>query len=201
MRILPWLLTALLSTTAHAKTFEIFDGQFYNGQYYPLIDMIEWGEQWGEKPHMEFHLHSKEKPLDVIAVAGDKNGKPVLWLNILLPHRNERVCRHVLAPLHFKKGTKLYAYRDNRDPDYDNIWVSSEPVKNLPAYAMGEYERCTDENASNMPLEPGERLPAGAEPAVQQSAAPAATPPAPAEKKDGKGLGIDYENAAVPFSF
>jgi hypothetical protein len=194
MKVFPWLLLALVSTAAHAKQFEVFDGQFYNGQYYPLIDMIEWGEQRGEKPHMEFHLHSKEKPLDVVAVAGEKNGKPVLWLNILLPHRNERVCRHVLAPLHFRKGMKLYAYRDNKDPDYDNVYVSSEPMKGLPEYAMPEYQRCADENASNMPPEAGERLPAS-------EAAPAAPAAAPAEKKDGKGLGIDYDNHAVPFSF
>lgn len=196
MKLLSLLLLALVSASAHAKQFEVFDGQFYNGQYYPLIDMIEWGEQRGERPHMEFHLHSKEKPLDVVAVAGEKNGKPVLWLNILLPHRGERVCRHVLAPLHFRKGTKLYAYRDNKDPDYDNVFVSSEPVKGLPEYAMGEYQRCTDENASNMPLEANERAPAS----EAAPAAAAAVPAAPA-KKDGKGLGVDYENHAVPFSF
>jgi len=185
------------SALAEAKTFEIFDGQFYNGLYYPLIDMIEWGEQRGEKPHMEFHLHSKDKPLEISAVAGEKNGKRVLWLNILLPHRHERVCRHVLAPLHFEKGMKLYAYRDNRDTDYDNIYVSSEPIKNLPEYKMPAYERCSDANASNMPEEMAKaREPSSAPVATQAPVAPVGS-----EKKQGEGLKIDYENAAVPFSF
>ena len=199
MKNFTWLLFSLLalSGTAHAKQFEVFDGQFYNGLYYPLVDIIEWGEQHGEKPHMEFHVHSKEKPVEVTAVAGEKNGKPVLWLNFGLTHRGERVCRHVLAPAHFRKGMKLYAYRDNKDADYDNIYVSSEPMKNLPEYTMPEYQRCTDENASNMPEEfAAERKVASEQPA---SAVPA--PTVNPEKKDPKQIGVDYDNHAVPFSF
>jgi hypothetical protein len=196
MKALTWLLFCLVAIPAHAKQFEVFDGQFYNNQYYPLIDMIEWGEQRGELPHMEFHVHSKEKRLEISAVAGEKNGRPVLWLNIEMPYRNERICRHVLAPAHFRKGMILTAYRDDKDPDYDNIWVSSEPVKGLTPYAMPAYQRCNDDNASNMPEEISDRKVASEQPA----AAPAERAPA-AAKKDGKGLDIDYENHAVPFSF
>lgn len=197
MKNLSWLLLLLFASTAHAKQFEVFDGQFYNGLYYPLIDIIEWGEQHGEKPHMEFHVHSKDKPVDVTAVPGEKNGKPVLWLMFGLTHRGERVCRHVLAPAHFRKGMKLYAYRDNKDSDYDNVYVSSEPMKGLAEYTMPEYQRCTDENASNMPEEfASERKVASEQPA---SPAPAST--VVPEKKDPKQIGVDYDNHAVPFSF
>lgn len=172
-----------------AKQFEVFDGQFYNGLYYPRIDMIEWSDE-GRPPHMEFHIYSKEKKLDLAAVPGDKNGKPVLWLMIDLKFRGERVCRHVLAPSHFREGDKIYAYRDDSFPEYDNIFVSTYPMqgKRLVPYAMPEYQPCVDEMASNKPGTGGAaRVPASAIPA--------------AEKKDGKNIGVDYDNSAVPFSF
>jgi len=191
------LLAALLilissPLVSFAKVFEIFDGRSYNGLFYPLIDIIEWGEADGKLPWIEFHLHSKDKRIEVSAVAGDKNGKPVLWIMYDLTFRGERVCRHVLAPAHFKEGMILFAYRDPSDPDYDNIYVSSEPMtgKKLIPYQMPAYERCQDENASNMP-EKAERVPASVTAIVS----------APAERKEGKGVGLDYDNHAVPFSF
>jgi hypothetical protein len=119
-----------------------------------------------------------------------------------LKFRNERVCRHILAPAHFKEGMKLYAYRDDSDVDYDNIYFSSQPMsgKNLVPYQMEEYEPCMDENASNKP-DASPRMPASAAPqpaAVAPAAAPAAEN---AGKKEGKNIGVDYDNHAVPFSF
>jgi len=182
------------------KQFEIFDGQLYNGLYYPMVDIIEWGEQDHELPHMEFHVHSKDKPVDISLVAGDKGGKPVLWIMYDLKFRNEHVCRHVLAPAQFREGMKLYVYRDNSDADYDNIYVYSQPWTKKgrsPAsdYTMPTYERCLDENASN---KPGDAGTASAPPVAAAQRTPASTPP-PA--KDGKGVPIDYDNTAVPFSF
>jgi hypothetical protein len=199
------LLLLAFGQSALAKEFEIFDGQFYNGLYYPVIDNIEWGEQLGELPHMEFHIHSKDKPIEVSVVPGDKNGKPVLWIMYELKFRNERVCRHVLAPAHFKEGMKLYTYRDNSDPDYDNVYFSSKPIKDkkLQPYTMPTYQPCTDEMASNKPgsLPTAAAQPsAPADPAAPASAVPAARVPASAPAK-GKGVGADYENNAVPFSF
>jgi hypothetical protein len=189
-----------------AKDFERFDGQFYNGLYYPLVDIIEWGEQDKELPHIEFHFHSKDKRMDIAVVPGEKGGKPVLWMMYDLKFRGgEKICRHVLAPAHFKEGMKLYTYRDDSDPDYDNIYVYSEPMKQKgkkplpPAYTMPEYQRCLDENASNMPYPKG----GAPEPAPKQASAPAAAPAkteAPKEKKAGPAH-IDYDNAAVPFNF
>lgn len=207
------LLSCFLVNSAHAgKEFERFDGQFYNGQYYPLVDIIEWGEQNKELPHIELHFHSKDKPMDIAVVPGEKGGRPVLWMMYDLKFRNgERLCRHVLAPSHFKPGMKLYTYRDNSDPDYDNIFVYSEPQKGLkgankqpvPEYTMPAYERCLDENASNMPYEKGETPVKAADVPVAPAPVKAAEPsrePASPQGKPAK-LPIDYDNTAVPFSF
>ena len=154
------LLAGLWSLSSFAKDFEVFDGQYYNGLFYPLIDNIEWGEQDNELPHMEFHIHQKDKAVGVSVVSGIKGGKPVLWIMYDLAYRGERVCRRVLAPRQFKEGQKLYTYRDNSDPDYDNVFIYSQPwvqkgSKKIPEYTMPAYERCTGENADNMP-EPNE---------------------------------------------
>ena len=192
--------TAIVST-ALTKEFEIFDGRFYNNLYYPRIDMIEWSYD-GAPPHMEFHIYSKQNRLELTAVPGDKNGKPVLWLMIDLPFRNERVCRHVLAPMHFKEGDKIYAYRDDSFGEYDNIFVSTHPMagKRLVEYKMQDYAPCEDEMASNKPNSGG-RLPASSPQSAKptSSETPVAVPGN--TKKDPKNIGVDYDNAAVPFSF
>lgn len=169
-----------------------------------MIDIIEWGEANGELPHLEFHIHSKDKPIDLSVVAGDKNGKPVLWIMYDLKFRGERICRHVLAPSHFREGMKLYTYRDNTDGDYDNVYVSSEPMKEtdkIKAYTMPTYERCTDELASNKPEE-GPRKPSsqGSSNATKvEGNAPSSN--SGGEEKEKKNIGVDYDNNAVPFSF
>jgi hypothetical protein len=198
------LFSLLLPLYSHAqgKQFEIFDGQFYNGLFYPLVDIIEWSENKSALPHMEFHIHSKSNPIDLAVVPGERNGRPVLWLMYDLKFRGERVCRHVLAPSHFREGMQLHAYRDASDPDYDNIYVSSEPKsrKNLVAYQMPEYEPCLDANASNKP-DSLPRLPASGEVSQQQSAPSSPSPAASAAKGEGRGVRTDYDNHAVPFSF
>lgn len=198
----------LFSLPIFASDFPVFDGQFYNGLYYPRVDVIEWGEAQGELPHLEFHFYSKERGIDLVAVAGDKGGKPVLWLMYDLKFRNERVCRHVVAPSHFREGMKLYTYINTKDPDYRNIYVSTEPrkEKNFEEYKMGEYEPCSDEHASNKPgSQPELSQTAAGQTAVGDrspaSVAPSSAASSPDTKKEGKNIGVDYENQAVPFSF
>jgi hypothetical protein len=187
----------VLVPLAHAgKEFEIFDGHFYNQLYYPLVDNIEWGEQDGELPHMEFHVHQKDQQIEVTVVPGLKGATPVFWIVYDLRFRNERVCRHIAAPAQFKEGTKVYAYKDTTDPDYNNFLFYSFPVKakNLVEYTMPAYQPCLDENASNRP-EPGNRA------VASTPSSPGAPVTSPAEKKDPKNIGVDYDNSAVPFSF
>lgn len=190
-------LLTFVSTQALAKQYEIFDGQFYNGLYYPLVDQIEWGEQYGELPHLEFHIHS-DKQIELAVVAGEKNGKPMVWMMYDLRFRGEKICRSMLAPRQFREGTKLYAYKDTHDPDYVNILISSEPRKDkhFVEYAMPAYEPCTDELATNKP-DVQVRGPASVPVPASELAADSSKP----EKKEGKNIGVDYDNSAVPFSF
>ena len=207
MKNLSFLLVFCCIGTAFAKQFEVFDGQFYNGLYYPRVDNIEWGEQFGELPHMEFHVYSKERQVEVSIVPGDKSGKPVLWIMYDLRFRNERVCRHVLAPRQFREGMKVYAYKDVSDPDYNNFYFSSEPYKNkkFVEYNMPAYAPCTDEMADNKP-----DASAGAAGFVAQqppaaktteTKAEASRKPADNRPNPGKGVGVDYENQSLPFSY
>jgi hypothetical protein len=203
---------ALFPLSSQAKDFEVFDGQYYNGQFYPLIDNIEWGEQDHELPHMEFHIHQKDKKIGVAVVPGMKGGRPVFWIMYDLAYRGEHVCRRVLAPAQFKENQKVYAYRDDSDPDYDNVYFYSEPwkqkgAKKVAEYAMPSYERCSDENADNMPMPKSSTAPSATPPAAPtpaQSAVKGPSPasvPAAAPEGKAKGLPVDYDNTAVPFSF
>jgi len=207
-----FLCLALLSANAFAvKDFEVFDGQYYNGQFYPLVDNIEWGEADHELPHMEFHIHQKDKAVGISVISGAKAGKPVLWVMYDLAYRAEHVCRRVLAPAQFKEGQKVYAYRDNSDPDYDNVMFYSQPLaqkgaKALPEYTMPPYERCPDENADNMPMPEGSKpsaVPAGTTPTRAAGPVPDLKGPSPASVMPARkgGLPVDYDNTAVPFSF
>lgn len=210
------LLLLLVSFSAQAKDYEIFDGRFYNGLFYPLVDNIEWGEADGELPHMEFHIHQKDKQIELTAVPGEKNGHKVLWLVYDMKFRGERVCRYVVAPSHFKEGMKVYAYRDNSDPDYDNIYVYSFPVKakNLVEYKMPDYAPCSDEFASNKPdtggrvpasvgggVNEGSKAPGGGSSAAPSSVNEGSTSAVGAPAAAPRKAGPDYDNSAVPFSF
>jgi hypothetical protein len=95
---------------------------------------------------------------------------------------------------------KLYTYKDSTDPDYDNIYISSYPMKkkNLVEYTMAEYAPCLDEHASNKPSSAPQRLPAAA-PGAPASSSPSPSSSSPA--KPGGNIGVDYDNHAVPFSF
>ncbi len=204
MRKIAYLFIAalLVATVAEAKQYETFDGQIYNGLYYQRIDIIEWGEQNGELPHMEFHIYSKDKPIEVTAVPGNSSGKPVLWLSYDLKFRGERICRKVVAPAHFREGDKLYAYKDSSFLEYDNIFFSTQQLKGktMVPYEQEPYQSCSDEMASNMPgTEPAASAPARV-PANASAPTPNPVTAAPAAAKP-KGVGVDYDNSAVPFSF
>ncbi|HRK01109.1 MAG TPA: hypothetical protein PLH57_00465 [Oligoflexia bacterium] len=111
-------------TYAKAADFEIFDGRVYNGKFYPRIDIIE----WGTPSHMEFHIYSKGKPIELGFELEDKTGRKVMLVNYHITERGERLCRRVLAPAHFHSGFMVYV--DKTDPDFDNVIVS---VHELPA--------------------------------------------------------------------
>jgi hypothetical protein len=203
-----WLIalsSAVVPGLAFAKQFEVFDGQVYNGQFYPRVDIIEWQESDAAQPHMEFHFYSKRDRIDLSVVPGDKNGRPVLWLMFDLGFRGERICRHTVAPVGFREGQPLYAFIEDKDPDYYNIKVFSDqrPMgKSLP-YRMPDYRTCEDSNASNRPEPKAEEVVKGASTndiSVRGPASPIEAAP-PGEKSRGGNLTPDYEHNAVPFSF
>lgn len=186
---------------AETKQYPIFDGQFYNNKYYPRVDIIE----WGAPPHLEFHIYSKEEPIEISAKATEHNGRRVLLVSYFFTKRKEKLCRRVLAPANFSPDTKLYFYKDGSDKEYDNIYVSvvpMKPTKKLDNYANKEYSSC-DEPAES--------------PKPQRGVASNPAPTVLIEKNEGsimhkrldqanpsdppKHQMIDYENHAVPFNY
>lgn len=116
------------------KEFAVFDGRIYNGRFYPRIDIIE----WGTPSHMEFHVYSKAKPVDISVELEVKTGKPVMLVRYLLKDRGESVCRRVLAPGHFKAGLPLFVYRDNSDSEMDNVLIDQRPLHEVEGYTKAE---------------------------------------------------------------
>jgi hypothetical protein len=108
------------------KKYEVFDGQIYNGKYYPRIDVMEWSDA-NEPSRMEFHVYSKAKPVDLSFQYENKNGEQILDVNYYITERKETVCgRQVMLPDHFKDG--YLVYKDTSDREYDNIIVSMSPL-------------------------------------------------------------------------
>ena len=140
----------LLSGSAIAgapEEFATFDGRVYNGRFYPRIDIIEWSDTPAEQSHMEFHVYSKNKPVDMGFQLDTTTGKPVMKVRYLLKDRNEYVCRRVLAPGHFKE--KFFIYRDLSDPEFDNTVVSATKIEKpnlLPLDKPMQYADCKEED-------------------------------------------------------
>lgn len=184
-------LMLLVPTTVHAgkgESFETFDGQVYNGKYYPRIDIIEWNDHPGDPSHMEFHVYSKGKPIDMSFMLEAKEKKKVMLVHYTITERGEHLCRRVLAPAHFMDG--FYVYRENTDPDFDNILVSMEklPPKNGRELIQNkQYASC------NMP-DPA-RLPA----AEVEKDKPAAGLPHDQVRPNSDKAAIKKSGAAVPF--
>lgn len=190
-----------------AADYPIFDGQRYNGKFYPRIDIIE----WGRPAHLEFHIYEKAKPVEIQARAIERNGKRVLLVNYFLSERGEKVCRSVIAPANFAPEAALYFYRDRSDREYDNIYVTMSPLpatRNLETYAATEFSTSGCEEADAATNNPNGRAVAS----ESGNKAPVSmvgkdegrslkTPqntPAPENKKHEL---IDYQNNAMPFNF
>ena len=199
--VLFWALYAFIAVEAEAKQYPIFDGQFYNGVYYPRVDIIE----WGNPPHLEFHIYSKKEEVIIEAKAIDWDGRRVLLVNYTFPGRKEKLCRSVLAPANFLPDGKLYLYKDSTDVDYDNIYVSIVPMKitkKLDSYASDNFSKCLEPKKEA----PKKRAVASA-PATLTNKHEGSSLAGPASNrkktkpKDPKGELIDYENNAIPFNF
>lgn len=201
----------ILPLPGSAKDYPIFDGQKYNGLYYPRIDNIEY---WGKPAHMEFHIYQKDTPVHLEAKVIERGGQRVLLVNYHLTNRNEKVCRSVVAPANFNPDAPLYFYKDASDSEYDNIYVTVSPLpltRNLSAYAAPSFSTkgCDEEDMPKSSGENGRGVASGSD----RQKAPASmvhpdegvslkTPsneksPAPEKKHEL----IDYQNNALPFNF
>lgn len=186
---------AILPHTARADSFEIFDGQVYNGKYYPRIDIIEWNDNPGDPSHMEFHIYSKGKPIDLSFLLEQKDRKKVMLVNYFIKERGEHLYRRVLAPGHFTDGFNVY--RDNTDPDFDNILVSMEKMPAKPGRTLIEnnkYASCEEPKVDSV------RLPANQDAASAQPT-PVAKPGQPNDqvRPHSDPGAIKKNGVAVPF--
>lgn len=204
--LLALLFVPPLSTLA--KQYEIFDGRYYNGKYYPRVDIID--VTWLKPRRMEFHIFSKNDPVDIAYKIIKRKGtnKIVMLLNYYLRSGTEVLCRDVVLTTGFNENVPTYAYMDRSDPDFDNIWISLEPVKetkNLKAYNFKSYKPCEGDDRSNpektaaKPGKPSGVFAPGA--STPNNSSNDAAPSGPSQKRKGKGVGVDYENHAMPFSF
>ncbi len=173
-----------------AADFEIFDGQTYNGKYYPRIDVIEWSDAPGQPTYMDFHIYSKAKPVELSLQIEATTKKKVMLVNYLLTDRDEHQCRRVLAPSHFGEG--FFVYKDSSDADYDSVIVSMQKMPDKKGRVLvttpPAYLACAVPEA--------ERLPAASD-TGQVKGAPA-TPDDQVRTKSDKGA-IKKKGAAVPF--
>lgn len=188
---------------SEAKQYPIFDGQYYNNLYYPRVDIIE----WGNPPHLEFHIYSKDEPIEISAQPIQHKGKRVLQVNYFFTKRQEKLCRRVLAPANFSPDSTLYFYKDGSDKEYDNIYVSVIPMKpsqNLVNYPTKGYSDCeeTTPSESNRGVASQPPTPATSVLVEQNEGSimhkrqqPAAGSQPPKQEL------IDYENNAMPFNF
>lgn len=207
-------LLLLIATPALAnQDYAIFDGQRYNGRYYPRIDIIE----WGTPAHLEFHIYSKDDPVEIEVKPIERGGKRVLLVNYFISSRQEKVCRSVVAPAHFRADSPLYLYLDASDSEYRNIYVSANPLpttRNKQAYPQREFSLsgCEDLSAdaanSKTQENAGRGVASGGSgekaPAAMVSKDEGASLRQPAGKSDApakKHELIDYENNALPFNF
>ena len=203
---------------AEAKQYPIFDGQVYNGRFYPRVDIIEWTHK-GQAPHLEFHVYSKEEPIEIEAKAVMRGGNRILLVNYFFTKRKEKVCRSVVAPASFNADAPLFFYKDSSDAEYDNFYVSVSPkpsTKNLATYSKREYnvKDCDEEDAKQVmsghdtpspgekgtasaQTDPGTRAPATL---VDSKESPAVKAPAQKQPEKKHEL-IDYENNALPYNF
>jgi hypothetical protein len=204
--------------TAEAKQYPIFDGQVYNGLYYPRIDIIEWTHK-GQAPHLEFHIYNKDEPIEIEAKTVMRGGNRILLVNYYFTKRQEKVCRSVVEPSSFGPDQPLYFYKDSSDAEYNNIYVAISPkpaTKNMATYAKREYsvEGCDEADAKQVmsgqdspptinqtnasaETQSGQRAPATL---VDKKESPTALKPA-ATKAEKKHELIDYENNALPYNF
>lgn len=135
------------------EEFQRFDGMYYNGLFYPRIDISEWEEK-NTPAQLEFHVYQKDKPVDVSGRVVKAGAQQIFEFSYDLGYRGEIRCRRVPAAAGMREGQKLYYYKDTSDADMDRIIVSQVEMKNKKPYPMKAYVGC-EEHAANSVKMPG----------------------------------------------
>jgi hypothetical protein len=121
---------SFLNTSFGLHEFEVFDGRTYNGKFYPRIDIIEWQEEHESSSHIELqNYHYKDHPVEYAFKIDNQNQNTVVLIEYFLPKRNERLCRKIIAPLHFKKDQKLLIYQKT-ESDRQITYVTNHALPN-----------------------------------------------------------------------
>jgi hypothetical protein len=123
-----------------AEQFPIFDGQYYNGLYYPNLDILE----WGEPEHLEFQIYEKNFPIEISGKLVEDDGKKIFLFAIDLPLRGERACRRVLAPASFEINQPVYFYLDKSDKEMNNFIVTQQPQEEKQLITPKSWDQCSE---------------------------------------------------------
>ncbi|MCB0341508.1 MAG: hypothetical protein H6626_03475 [Pseudobdellovibrionaceae bacterium] len=163
MRLLHFLFVILITVSfpsiSGSEEYQIFDGRFYNGLFYPRIDIIE----WGEPIHLQFQIYDKVHQIDISGQAIDHAGRTIFEVAFDFTFRGERLCRRVLAPPTFRPNEKLYFYVEKDAKDINNILVSAQPIKDKVPYQPKPFSKCIEIAAQTPEKNPADtgRRPAG----------------------------------------
>jgi hypothetical protein len=187
------LFITLFVINALAEDYPIFDGQFYNGLFYPRIDVVEWADK-GQPYHMEFHIYKKDKPIEISGQVVDKGKYRVFMHAVDLTYRGERRCRSALTPADFKEGQQLYYYFDPSDKDMNRVIISQTPKTGQKAYKMKPFKECVEVAAHS---EAPKRVVAS-EPKKAPATAPAPSTPEKPPSEPQNHTGKTADGSLVP---
>lgn len=143
-----FLLLILANSAALAKNYPIFDGRYYNGFYYPRINIIEWQDNKKSPFYLDFHIYEKQKNIEIDGKVITATRGNVLLFSVKIPERNEVLCRRVLAPPAFKAGQVLYFYKNNtRSSEFNSIVISHKPraSKGYHLAKKGKMKNCFEQ--------------------------------------------------------
>lgn len=134
----------LITTNLFAKSYEIFDGRYYNGLYYPKIDVITWREKETEPFATHLNIYWKGHVVDLAFDIEDKGAEKILLVHYFIKERNEHLCRRIPAPGNFVKGP-VKVYLDTKDKDMDKYIVAQHDMSDrYKEIKTGEYKQCEE---------------------------------------------------------
>lgn len=121
------LLCFLFTFNVFAKSYEIFDGRYYNGLFYPKIDAITWRDKESEPFTTHLNVYWKGHPIELSFDIEDKGAEKILLVHYFIKERNEHLCRRIPAPGNFEKAP-VKVYLDTKDKDMDKYIIAQHDM-------------------------------------------------------------------------